>query len=91
MVYFRLKKVFSGRINCYIYFSLLACRVSNKSEDIKRENTGKIAEKYSITPETKDGVIMGWTSKGQLEEPLKDIIFKLYADKNKGRYLRFLE
>jgi hypothetical protein len=34
---------------------------------------------------------MGWTSKGQLEEPLKDIIFKLYADKNKGRYLRFLE
>jgi peptidyl-prolyl cis-trans isomerase C len=47
----------------------------------KGEDMGELAKKYSITPEGKDGGIMGWISKGQLEENIEKIIFSLPSGK----------
>jgi len=47
----------------------------------KGEDMGKLAEKYSITPEAKAGGIMGWVAKGQLEETIEDAVFSLPSGK----------
>jgi peptidyl-prolyl cis-trans isomerase C len=41
------------------------------------EDMGELARKYSITPDAQDGGVMGWVSKGQLEETIEGIIFSL--------------
>ena len=42
---------------------------------------GELAKKYSITPESGDGGILGWIEKGELEEPMEEVIFSLPAGK----------
>jgi peptidyl-prolyl cis-trans isomerase C len=41
------------------------------------EEMGELAGKYSITPEAKDGGILGWIDRGQLEESMESAIFSL--------------
>ena len=41
------------------------------------EEMGELARKYSITPEAKDGGILGWIDRGQLEESMERAIFSL--------------
>ena len=41
------------------------------------EEMGELARKYSITPEAKDGGILGWIDRGQLEESMESAIFSL--------------
>jgi len=43
----------------------------------KGEKMEKLAKKYSITPEAKDGGLMGWIPKGRLEEDMEKVIFTL--------------
>lgn len=41
------------------------------------EDMGQLAEKYSVSPDAKDGGNMGWIEKGQLELDIEDIVFSL--------------
>jgi peptidyl-prolyl cis-trans isomerase C len=43
----------------------------------KGEKMEKLAREYSITPEAKDGGLLGWVPKGRLEEDMEAIIFAL--------------
>jgi parvulin-like peptidyl-prolyl isomerase len=41
----------------------------------------KLAKEYSITPEAKNGGILGWVAKGELEENIEEIVFALPINK----------
>jgi len=43
----------------------------------KGEEMEKLAKDYSITPEAKDGGLLGWIPKGRLEEDMEAVIFAL--------------
>ncbi len=43
----------------------------------KGEEMEKLAKEYSITPEAKDGGLLGWIPKGRLEEDMEAVIFSL--------------
>jgi peptidyl-prolyl cis-trans isomerase C len=60
----------------------IAVKTSDEAEIIHKrlssgEDMGDLAEKNSITPDSKEGGIMGWIGKGQLEEGIEDIVFSL--------------
>jgi len=41
------------------------------------DEMGKLAKEYSITPEAKNEGIMGWITKGELEENIEEVVFSL--------------
>ena len=41
------------------------------------QDMGKLAKRYSITPEAKNGGNLGWVSKGDMEESMEKLFFPL--------------
>ena len=47
----------------------------------KGDEMENLAKEYSITPEAKNGGILGWVAKGELEEYIEEIVFALPINK----------